>query len=166
MVDLGQLYSWIVQFKDFKEGYSIPCTDKSRPVGPVSEAPVLLHDILEQLELRLSASLMDEPADGVTQPRGTFVPNKTLPRREAALARNTCNSLLNRVYQVTGWNCLSKLQLCQHITFQTPPRRRSTAAPRPCLLWRDYRCVRAETGGYKGTPGRRDRHVERDGGGE
>lgn len=93
MVDLGRLYSRIVQFKDFKVGYSIPCMDKSGPVGPVSKAPVLLHDILEQLELRLvsdtsgaSTSLMDEPADGVTELCGTFIPNKTLPRQETALA--------------------------------------------------------------------------------
>lgn len=50
MVDLGRCYSQM-QFKDFKDGYSIPCTDKSGPVGPVSKAPVLLHDILVQLEL-------------------------------------------------------------------------------------------------------------------
>lgn len=90
MLDLGQLHSWIVQFKDFQVEYSIPRTDKSGPVGPVSEAPGLLHDILEQLELSLVSvtppSLMDEPADGVTELCGTFIPNKTLPRQETALA--------------------------------------------------------------------------------
>lgn len=34
---------------------------------------------------------------------------------------NTCYSFLNRVYRVTGWNCLFKLQMCQRVTLQTPP---------------------------------------------
>lgn len=79
-----------MQFKDFKVGYSTPWADKPGPVGPVSGAPGLLHDIREQLELRLvsdtSTSLMDEAADGVTEPRGTLIPNETLPRQETALA--------------------------------------------------------------------------------
>lgn len=63
-----------MQFKNLKVGYSIPCSDKSGPVGPGSEAPVLLCDILEQLEVGplsdtsgASASLMEQPADGVTE---------------------------------------------------------------------------------------------------
>lgn len=47
-----------------------------------------------------------------------------------------------------------------------PSEARLYSRSRPCLLRRDYGRVRAETGGYKGTPSIRDRRVERDGGDE